>query len=827
MESGTKLAHYEILSPLGKGGMGEVWRARDTKLGRDVAIKSLPEEFAKDADRLARFEREARLLASLNHPNIAAIHGFEEDNGIHFLVLELVEGETLADQLKRGAIPAEESLRLALQIAEALEAAHEKGVIHRDLKPANVKVTPDGKVKVLDFGLAKAFAGDEADVSVSNSPTLSMAATGQGIILGTAAYMSPEQAGGEAIDKRADVWSFGVVLFEMLSGRRVFTGKNVSRILASVLNSEPEWTSLPANIHPRVRMLLERSLEKETKDRLAGISDARVDIEKVLADAAGVLVQPTAEVVETPRQSLPWVAAVLIVAVLAGIGGWVLNPSSGELHSIVRFPFVLPADQQFTNTNWPLVDISTDGTQLAYAADGRIHLRDLNEVEVLEVQGSEDALPLNPVFSPGGLWLAYSSGGAGVYSLKRIPIGGGTPVPVWEGSSRPVDLQWETDDTILFVQPEGVVRVPAGGGNAEVIVEAGELESLGTPRLLPEGDQVLFTATTFSTDLLSWDAAQILVQRIDSDERTLVWEGGSDARYISTGHLVYAQGNTLFALPFDLDSLEVTGGATPIVEGIRRSDNSSVGTGQYAFSDDGTLISVPGSGPAGVRNSVLAWIDRNGVRESLPVPSRPYQSPRLSPDGTRLAVQTTDANGESDIWVYNLDGNTQMREMTGGGNNMRPIWTPDGERLTFTSNRDGSERIYSQPSDLSGVAEPLTTADEDAVGSVWAESWTRDGSTLSLTRLSGGGGAATLSLDDGTVTGVPGGGGNTAFSPDGTWLVYRNNRGGSEELYMRPFPLLDGTELQLTQEGGSAPMWSPDGRELFYRRGVQALAVRG
>ena len=312
MESGTKLGHYKISTLLGKGGMGEVWRARDTKLGREVAIKTLPEEFAKDADRLTRFEREARLLASINHPNIAAIHGFEEDNGTHFLVLELVEGDTVADQLKRGAIPVEESLKLALQIAEALEAAHEKGVIHRDLKPANIKVTPDGKVKVLDFGLAKAFEGD-AGADLSQSPTLSMQATQQGIIFGTAAYMSPEQVRGETADKRVDVWAFGCVLFEMLTGRRTFKARGVSDVLASVLKVDPDWVSLPLNLHQRIRMLLQRCLEKQVKDRYQAIPDARVDIQKVLADPSGVLVQPVDAVVHAGLQSKPlWVVGLIL-----------------------------------------------------------------------------------------------------------------------------------------------------------------------------------------------------------------------------------------------------------------------------------------------------------------------------------------------------------------------------------------------------------------------------------------------------------------------------------------------------------------------------------
>ncbi len=327
--------------------MGEVWRARDSKLGREVAIKTLPEEFAQDEERLARFEREAKLLASLNHPNIATIHGLEEDNDTRFLVLELVEGDTLADRLKHGAIPVEESLKLALQIAEALEAAHKKGVIHRDLKPANIKVTPDGKVKVLDFGLAKAFAGDGSEANVSQSPTLSMAATQQGVILGTAAYLSPEQARGEATDKRADIWAFGIVLFEMLTGQGTFDGRTVSDVLAGVLAKEPQWNTLPLNLHPRIRLLLERCLEKEAKDRYGDISDARVDIQKVLSDPDGVFVRPVAEAVQTvPQSKLPWMAGMLLTLMIGGAAVWYLKPA--DPRPISRFDYELPEGISFT-----------------------------------------------------------------------------------------------------------------------------------------------------------------------------------------------------------------------------------------------------------------------------------------------------------------------------------------------------------------------------------------------------------------------------------------------------------------------------------------------
>ena len=357
MESGTKLGHYEIGTLLGKGGMGEVWRARDTRLGREVAIKTLPEEFAKNADRLARFEREAKLLASLNHPNIAAIHGFEEDKGTHFLVLELVEGDTLADRLNRGAIPVEDSLKLAIQIADALKAAHDKGVIHRDLKPLNIKVTDDDTVKVLDFGLAKAFAGDEAEATVSNSPTLSMAATQQGVILGTAAYMSPEQAKGRPVDKRTDVWAFGCVLYEMLTGRQSFGASDVTESLAAVIRAEPQWDTLPANLHPRLRETVERCLDKQVAKRFQDIGDVKVDIEKALADPSGVIVEPGARNTHTVSQSrLPWAVAIVVSTLLAVIVTWNLRPVS-ESDAINRFTHFLGGTEAFTGLGGPRVAV--------------------------------------------------------------------------------------------------------------------------------------------------------------------------------------------------------------------------------------------------------------------------------------------------------------------------------------------------------------------------------------------------------------------------------------------------------------------------------------
>ena len=795
---GTQLAHYEIVSAIGKGGMGEVWRARDTKLGREVAIKTLPEEFAKDADRLARFEREAKLLASLNHPNIAAIYGLEEHEGTRFLVLELVEGPTLEDRIKQGAIPVEESLKLALQIAEALEAAHENGVIHRDLKPANIKVTPDGKVKVLDFGLAKAFEGDQDDVSVSNSPTLSMAATQQGIILGTAAYMSPEQASGMPTDKRADIWSFGVVLFEMLTGRQVFTGESVSHILAAVLRAEPEWNGLP-NIHPRLRLLLERCLEKKATDREHDIADARVDIQKVLADPSGVSVEPVAEVGHAaPYSRVPWVAAIALGVVVAGVTSWLVKPI--EPGTVSRSEYFLPDGRNFASTDRPILAVSPDGTRFAYITSGGLYLRQVDQFESRVIPGT--ARPLaNPVFSPDGEWLAFWSASDG--QLMKIPTVGGTAVSLTEVPDRPIGISWDVDDTILYQTPEGIVRVSADGGEPELLLPDFAEANIGYPQLLPGGNAVLFDTAS----------GQVGVQALDSEEPKMLLPG-VHPRYVPTGHIVYAQAGALFAVPFDLGSLEVTGGPVPLVQGV---------ADQYALSDSGTLVYLPGD--ASTSNTrALAFVDRNGLVEPLDVPPKEYLSPRLSPDGQRLAVESIEADG-SVIWIYDRSGNTAIRQLTFDGDNQRPIWTPDSSQITFASDRDGTMSLYTMRADGSGVAERLTTAEEGT--SHWPGSWAPDGETLvfNVERDPTDWDISTLSVGSGETQdlyeAMPGGTtytGGAALSPDGRWLAY--SAGVSTvafDVYVEPFPLTGARQRVSQAEGGVWPLWSPDGRELFFR----------
>jgi serine/threonine protein kinase len=615
---GTQLAHYEILSQLGKGGMGEVYKGKDQKLGRDVAIKVLPEEFAKDADRVARFQREAKLLASLNHPNIAAIYGLEESDGTHFLVLELIEGDTLADRLKRGAIPVEESLKLALQIAEALEAAHEKGVIHRDLKPANIKITPDGKVKVLDFGLAKAFAGEQAEVNLSHSPTLSDMATQQGLILGTAAYMSPEQARGKPVDKRTDIWAFSCVLYEMLTGKAAFQGEDVTEILAAVVKSGVNLDLLPANIHPRVREVIIRCLQKEQKKRYRDIGEAQYEIEQVLADPSGVFVQPTAgeESKRKLRQELPWIAAIVIISiVIGGMVVWYVKPTpSPELKRVMRFEYELPEDQHLRILgSKPILAISPDDSQIVYGTTKGLYIRYMDELEARIIPGTNE-ISQAPFFAPDGKWIGYWSESDN--QLKKIAVGGGTPIPLTKDPSVGY-LNWNLDNKILYAYGENILQISADGGNPESLIELkGYL--MESPQLLPDGESVLFTKDSITT-------VEIMLYSLKSRESKVLIRGGRKARYLKTGHIVYVENNNLFAVPFEIDTLQITGGALPLVDNVANFS--------YAISNSGTLVYLSESADA--TNRRLVWVDRNGKEESLYAPPDAYTYIKISPDGTK------------------------------------------------------------------------------------------------------------------------------------------------------------------------------------------------
>ena len=820
LSAGTRLGSFEITGPLGAGGMGEVYRATDAKLGREVAIKTLPATLAQDEERLARFEREAKLLAALNHAHIASVYSLDKHEGTLYLAMELVEGETLEKKLASGALSAQEALGIGLQIAEALEAAHEKGVVHRDLKPANVMLTRDDQVKVLDFGLAKAFSGNPNEASPAHSPALSLAMTQQGLVLGTAGYMSPEQASGQATDQRADVWAFGVVLYEMLTGLPLFSGESVPHILADVLRTEPDWNRLPKDLHPRIRQMLERCLEKKPRNRYTGIGDARVDIEFALAHPEGAAVAAEAGRM-APRPAKGRLALVgLAAAAVAAAAVWSLLPAPAP-GPVVRFPFVLPESQTFTRPELSMIAISPDGRRLAYVANGQIHVRNLNETQSRPVDGAraDGAGPATPVFSPDGEWIAYIEVLTPADAiLKRVPVSGGTPLTVFEGGF-PFHPSWPTQDSIVFAHRDGILRVPANGGAPEVLVARADGEAFDSPQIVAGGEAVLFArvATERSGGAFAGDV-QILLQTIGADDRTLVWDGGAAPRYLATGHLIYAQGNTLFGIPLDVGRRAVAGGPVPLVEDVRRSNNGFTDAANYAVSDTGTLVVIPGSAAA-EPEAVLTLVDRTGNLAALDVPPARYQSPRISPDGSRLAVEIIDPSGQGHIWIYDLGGDTAIRRLTQAGNNTRPIWTPDGQRVTFASERDGSWGIFERPADGSTLAERLTTAEEGRRH--LPDSWSPDGQTLAYTDASSEGNVDwnvwTFARADGAMQLIAGSNtGNqfaASFSPDGRWLAYGDSATG---IQVQPFPPT-GVVQQITESLEATPVWTAAGDELLFR----------
>jgi Tol biopolymer transport system component len=838
LDPGSRLGAHEIVGLLGAGGMGEVYRATDTRLKRDVAVKVLPEAFAGDSDRMARFQREAELLASLNHPNIAGIYGLEQADPstgsgqapMIAIVLELVEGETLADIIARGPIAVVDALPIAHQIAEALEAAHEKGVVHRDLKPANIKITAEGRVKVLDFGLAKmldpAEAGGAKPSAMSMSPTLSVHATYAGVILGTAAYMSPEQARGKPVDRRTDVWAFGCVLFEMLTGKHAFEpGETVSDAIASVLTREPDLATLAADTPTPIRRLLRRCLQKDPQQRLPHIGAARLEIDEARRGSpleervvAGVATPTVAIGPSGRRRALQWMAAAATFAAgasIAGYAAWRLKPESAR--PIARFNIALPSDQTFTNTGRQFLALSPDGSNLAYTASGRLWIRPLSGLEAHALAGS-DVAPTSPAFSPDGQWLAFTS--AGERSVKRIAITGGSattlsPIDV------PFGLSWDDTGILVGQIGRGIVRVSANGGPAELIVSLSKDEMGAAPHMLPGGDAVLFSLKKAAD---TWDKGQIVVQRLSTKERKMLISGGADARYVPTGHLVYAVSGVLLAVPFNPTTLAVTGAPVPLVEGVQRGGLTSGGSGlgQYTFSTTGELAYVPGpartAALAGDRD--LAIFDRNGTSQALKLRPGSYRSPRVSRDGKFVAFDTDD--GEEVVWIYDLAGGSAPRRLTFGGQNRAPVWSPDSQWIAFQSDRDGDAAVFRQRADGSGSAERLTKA-EQGVAYV-PQSWSADGDHLLITKQKDQRFTlVTLRLTDRTLT--PFGDVQSiepteaAFSPDGRWVLYQSRADRTREVFVQPFPATGAKYLvpagpNTVPNGPGHPHWTRKGTEI-------------
>jgi serine/threonine-protein kinase len=824
---GTRFGPYQVGEPLGSGGMGEVYRARDTKLGRDVAIKTLPSTFAGDKERLARFEREAKLLAALNHAHIATVHALDEHDGTLYVAMELVEGQTLEEKLKSGALQVEDALRLALQIAEALEAAHGKGVIHRDLKPANVMVTANDVVKVLDFGLAKAFMGDPNVASPAHSPALSLAMTQQGLVLGTAGYMAPEQASAQATDQRADIWAFGVVLYEMLTGMPMFTGESVPHILADVLRTEPDWSRLPKSLHPRVRLMLERCLEKKPRNRYHSIAEARVDIESALQDPGGGIVR-YGLVAPGPspwhRRLLPWAAAIAVGA-LASLAAWTLKaPPPQATQATIRAVQRLAEGQEFLFDAYPAIAISRDGSRFVYNTTDGLNLRSVDAFDSVQVPGS--GLPRSsPVFSPDGQALAMiTNRNPGISEwrpeLARLPLTGGALRPlgftgVTSFGDTPLGLSWEIDDTIVYAVNDGVWRMPANGGSRDLVIKTGAGERAGMATLLPGAEWVLFSLVKAASN--DWDSAEIVAQSLATGERRVLHSGGSSARYVPTGHLVYADGNTLYALPFDVDTIEVSSRPPiPVVQGVLHA--AGTGVAQYAFSDTGTLLYIPFDTVMAGRES-LAVVDGNGGVERFPTPVGVHADPRVSPDGRQAAYTTSYPDGD-DITVHELAGSAAPRRLTFGGQSRFPAWSSDGTRIAFQSTRDGTASLYWLVADGS-AADPdrLTTAAEGETHV--PDSFSPDGQWLTFTAatendvsvrlmdLRSGEAEALLERSGAAVS-------QSVFSPNGRWLAYQSTETGATEIFVQPFPS-SGARFQLPHVlENHHPAWSPDGTEMFY-----------
>ena len=839
--TGRRLGSYHLVELLGRGGMGEVYLARDAKLGRDVAIKILPHAFTADPERLARFEREARVLASVSHPNIGAIYGIEEaswsgpaeagypTSRVTALVLELVEGDTLAERIapaagrKRVPLRVQDALDIARQIADALEAAHEKGIVHRDLKPANIKITPAGVVKVLDFGLAKVTSG-ESVTDESQSPTMSIVArTREGVILGTVTYMSPEQARGLPLDKRSDIWSFGCVLYEMLTGRAPFTGGTVSDIIAGILERDPDWSSLPTGVPTSVRRLLRRCLDKDPKHRLRDIGDARFE----LVDEA---IDPTPPLSKRGRLigllSMTTVAVALTSLILSWTLWW---PRAESPRGVERFVLNLSPQDQFSNTGRQAVAISPNGTHIVYSANGRLYVRALDDLNPRPIAGTrgevaDNSAARNPFFSPDGRWIGFWQ----AEQLKKVALTGGAALTVCEASN-PWGVRWASDGTILYGEgPAGIWRVSDSGGSPQNIIPMESGFSAHGPQLLPDGRTIIFTQARER----DWDNAAIVAYSQETGARTVLLRGASDARYVASGHLVYVSKGVLLAVPFDAATLTVTGSPVAVVEQVAVAGQPS-GAAHFDVSADGTLVYLPASALSGPQlRRTLVWVDRTGRETPVSVAPRTYTVPRLSPDGARAALDIRDQ--DNDIWILELTRGTLTRLTSDEAEDRSPIWSTDGQRVFFASNRSGKTMVYSQQANGIGTAEAVGEGSDTGLlpNGLAPTGLTPDGQAVIVSEFSASDQRFHIAaLRVGVTTRArmlvqtPFNDRNGIVSPNGRWLAYDSDSSGQREVFVRPFPDVANGQWQVSTTGGQTPLWSRDGSELFYISGGRTLVT--
>ncbi len=821
---GTKLGPYEILAAIGAGGMGEVYRARDSKLGRDVALKVLPEAFARDVERMARFQREAKVLASLNHPNIASIYGLEDSGATHALVMELVEGPTLADRIKQGPIPVDESLRIAKQICEALEYAHERGIVHRDLKPANIKVTADDAVKVLDFGLAKALEGDASSMDISTSPTISRMATQAGVLLGTAAYMSPEQAKGKSVDRRADIWAFGCVLYEMLTGKMAFSGEAVTDTLAAVIMKDPDWSRLPAGTPVRVRVLLQRCLQKDPKQRLRDIGDARISLDEVLAGAPDpALAGAPQAAAPLWRRALPW--ALLAVTVIAfAVLSWVHFRTSNAPSGIVdgmRFQIPIPPETKLVTGG--VFAVSPDGRQLAFLAAGsdgiqRIWIHSLHTLETRPLPGSESPVGAPFFWSPDSRYIAYGDG----QKLKKIDISAGTAETLCEAPGVVIGGSWIRDGVIVFAQaPGSIMRVSANGGAASAVTvldaSRGEVAQL-LPSFLPDGRHFIYLQYSTKPENSGLYVGSLDAKPGEQSSERLV-ATGLGAAYVPSsdadlGQLLFIRDGALMAQPFDARRLQLADEPTTVVSHV----GSFRAFGFFAVSNNGVLVYRTGGGGSDFQ---LTWFDRQGKAVGTAgEPSSEFLSVSVSPDGTRLAASRYDQ--DIALWLVDFSRDTSTRFTFGSFSYARAAtWSPDGSRIVFALNGD----IYEKTANGMEDEGPLLKSSQGKTPT----DWSRDGrfllydgvdpqtkSDMWVLPLEGDKKPAPFlrtefNEEDGH------------FSPDGHYVAYTSDESGRNEIYVRTFSADalggasdTGGKWLISTGGGIDPRWRRDGKELYY-----------
>lgn len=820
LSAGSMMAEYRITGRLGAGGMGEVYRATDTKLQREVALKVLAQGFAQNSVWISRFRREARVLASLNHPHIAAIYGLEESGGVRAIAMELVEGPTLAERVARGRIPIPEALVVARQIAEALEYAHEKGIVHRDLKPANVKLRPDGVVKVLDFGLAKAIETKEAPAET---------ATHAGVIMGTPAYMAPEQAAGLPVDRRADIWAFGVVLFEMLAGRKIYSRKTTLETLAAVAKDEAPWNELPVETPAAILWLLRRCLDRDPKRRLRDIGEARIAIENVGKEPKAAV---SAAATTSPSGTLPWIAAGVMTAVAAVVLWAPWRTEKPGDRPLVRLDVDLGADVSLPEPTTTVtispdgVAISPDGTRLVYPSGTpeKLFTRGLDQAKATELPGTQEASA--PFFSPDGQWVGFHSNGR----LNKIAVSGGVVVPIGDVGANFAGASWGEDGSVFVSNnfQRGLLRIPAGGGPPESVAGLGNGEiGLTNPQILPGGKAILFSVVK----ALGLDGGTIEVLTLADRHRKVVARGGRFARYLATssgiGHLVYVNSGTLFAIAFDPAKLETRSTAVPVL------DDLSTGSGRFDFSSapsgHGTLVYRRTSG-GGTRMLTLQWVGPTGKVEPLRAKPGLYMSPSVSRDGKRVAL-TAYEGGSPDVWIYDMQRDAMTRLTFGGATYRWSAWSPYAQYLVFTSDGNG---IFQARAD--GTSQPQALLQDRPFQ--FPCSFTPDGKRLVYFEAAGNYQIWTVPLED---TGGRLKAGKPeqflkssfndvypSFSPDGRWLAYSSDESGKYEVYVRAFPSPSsgqGGKWQISNSGGTWPRWSRSGHEIVYQSGERIMTV--